>query len=233
MPGPDSLTDLQLWLRAESLALNDNDEISTWEDESGNNRDVTGVASPTLKPIYRATDGPTGGPAVRCATQSGGGGYFTVPNFLTSYTSGHAFVVVKSELDPVGQDQPCPLGDWGSAGISFFLWTSDGGIYDDFGTSVRKTTGNPTPNMASQFRVYENRSAAGAWSNWIDGGAHFSTGTNTVAWGTAPYIGRRAFDGRNFNGLICEIIFYNRVLSGGDLTTIYDYLEDKYGITLP
>lgn len=46
------MDNIQFWFRADSLDLSDNDPVSTWQDESGNERDaiqVTGVVQPTFK----------------------------------------------------------------------------------------------------------------------------------------------------------------------------------------
>lgn len=226
--GPDSIGDLQLWLKADSLALNDGDQVSTWTDSSGNGRDGTRDGGTAGYPKYSAAGGPNSKPAIRPYLAGSDGSSFTLPNFLTGYPSGHGFVVAK--LDTEVSDVPCPFPDWGTAGDSYYPYSGDSKIYDDFGSTVRKTTVNPAPALTN-WVLYEDRTASGAWSNRLDGTELFATASNTVAFTTAPRIGKSA--SKQFIGLVAEYIFYNRVLDSGETQTIYDYIEDKYGITLP
>ena len=232
-PGPDSVSDLELWLKADSLgALNDGDEIDTWSDSSGNGNDATGVVMTTLKPTWKATGGPNSMPAVRLVENGPGGGYFSLPNFISAFTEGHYFVVFKHDSDPATNNPAPVLSDWGSSTDEYFPFLSDGLIYQGFGSSARKNSIAYSGSLAN-WRVDEVRTASGAWSEWMDGTSIHSTGTNTVAFSTAPFIAHGSANGRWVYGLVAEIIFYSRVLNAGEITTIYDYLEDKYGLTLP
>lgn len=239
--GPSGISDLQLWYDAlQETGFSDDDEISTVQDWSGNNRDGTGVVGNVLKPTYRATDGPNGTPCFRMSEIGAlEGGYFSVPDFLTSYTEGHAFVVVKLDQEPdVNSRAGPPLGDWGSNAVGeFYGFPADAGNYDGFGSSVRHTTGVQA-TARTNWLVYENRTASAVWSRRINGATTgndlFSTGTNTVGWNTIAKVGARTSSGQALlYGLIAEVVFYNRVLDAGEITAIYDYLEAKYGITLP
>jgi len=239
--GPELITGLQLWLNANAITGKvTGDEISTWNDSSGNARNATGVVQQTLKPTYRSSDGPNSKPCVRMVrADNGQGGYFTLPDFLTGLaaTSGHAFSVVKLDNDPPGANSFAapPLGDWGSSTDEYYCFPSDNGIYDGWGSSARKTTGDPTTALTT-WLVYEQRTASGAWSRRINaatsGGDFFSTGTNTVAWSSAPKIGRSTSSNKFMHGLIAEIIFYNSVLGSTDYNSIKSYLNTKYGFSL-
>lgn len=230
----------QLWLRAKDITgLIDDDEISTWNDSSGNGRHASGIVNNTLKPTYRASDGPGGDPAVRfqnVATNEGGA--FTLPDFLSGsgWTEGHAFVVAKNDLDPpIVNSRAGPLlGDWGNNAVGeFYQFPADSVIYDGLGSTVRHTTVNPTP-ATNVWHVYEVRVSAGHWSNYIDGVQLFTTATNTIGWGAGPKVGWRTSSATaTYYGLQAEVLFYNEIKSGGNLTTIYDYLELEHGITLP
>jgi len=235
--GPGGVTGLEFWLDAsQETGFSNGDEVSTAQDWSGNNRDATGVVSAVLKPTYRATDGPSGLPAFRMqsnATEQGG--YFTLPDFLNGFTAGHHFTVVKLDIEPDSNSRAGPpLGDWGTSTLpEFYTLPSGGKIWSEWGSTVRHETVNPTADL-TLWHVYEERSASGVWSNWIDGAMQFSTGTNTVSWGTAPKIGRHGIGGiTTLFGMIAEVLFYDRVLDSSEIQAIYDYLETKYAITLP
>lgn len=238
---PTSISNLQLWLKANNTQFNgvaDDTEISgDWNDSSGNSRNVTAVAAgiPSTFPKFKQTGGPNSYPAIRMVTAVGSrpGGWFTVPNFLTGYTSGNIFCVVKLDADPpssTNANAP-PHGDWGTAGDDYYPFTNDGNIYDGFGSNARKNS--IAAGSLAQWRVYECRTASGAWSNHLDGTQLHSTGSNTVAFGTAAFIGHTAINSKYLEGLIAEIIFYSVVLSSGDRFSLHGYLNSKYGFSLP
>lgn len=232
-PAPPA-TGLQFWLKADAIeGLITGDDISTWNDSSGNGRNVTGVVVATKKPTYRATDGPNSLPAVRLLNNADSlGGYFTVPNFLTGYTAGHGLVVMKLDIEPALNNHASPaMADWGSVGDEYFTFPSDGVIYDAFGSNARKTTVNPVPALTSWF-LYECRSASGAWSNRIDGTQLFTTAVNTVGFSAAAKIGHSATGTKYMYGMVAEVLFYNAVLGATEYTELKAYITDKYGLTL-
>jgi len=239
-PSPADLSGLELWLKANNIqfsATADDAQISVdWQDSSANNRDASPVASGpgTVFPKFRHTDGPNSYPAIRMV-QSGttNGGWFTLPDFLTAFTAGDFFAVLILDNDPVSHNAAPPHGDWEASDDSYYPFSGDGKIYDKFGTTVRKDAITYTGSLAS-WHVYEIRTASGAWSNYKNGTQLFTTGTNTVGYGTAPKIGRVTTNSKTLQGLIAEIIFYSSVLSSSDrFNTVHTYLNNKYNLGLP
>jgi len=240
-PPPTDVSDLQLWLPVSAITgIGDGGAISSWPDQSGNSRNATGTGTSSKKPQYKTSGGPNGGPRVRLTLSSGDGGdqrYFTLPNFLTSFTAGEAFIVLILDADPSATSglEGIPLSVGGlSGGGPRYSDDSDGIIYDNFGSSNIKTTANPSDNLAA-WHVYNVRAASGAWSNHVNGTQIFSTATNTVAWTTVPLIGRDDFNSKLMAGSIADIILFNRVLN--DATErkpkIHAYLNNTYGFSLP
>lgn len=238
---PTDLSDLELWLPVSALALADGANVNTWPDQSGNSRDATGTSGGGAdRPLYDTTGGPTNGPRVRVTPTAPTAAWFTLPDFLTGFTAGEAFVVPIIDADPgtgANASGGPPLGDWGSAttGALYPFWT-DSKIYEEVGTTVRKTTLDPVTSLAT-WHVYNMRSASGSWIYSINGATSgndfFSTGTNTVGWGTAPLIGKG--EARLMFGSLVDIIFFSRILD--DATerkpVIHQYLNDTYGFSLP
>lgn len=226
---PDSIANLELWLKADAITgLNDGDLISTWNDSSGNSRNAT--SSLGNRPTYKSSGGANNLPYVQF---DGVDDQFDLPNFLGSFTAGEQFVVVKLNADPSDSlTGAAVLNRWGTAGVNRDLYPdTDGIIYDGWGSSTRKNTVDPTPALTS-WRVYGAITTSSEWTNFLDGSQLFTTATNTVSWSTAPRIGVTDTL-RNLNGQVEEIIFYSRKLSSTERQTVYDYLEGKYGITLP
>lgn len=160
------------------------------------------------------------------------GGYFTLPDFLTGFTAGHIFIVVKSDL-ATGSDA-FPVSDFGSDLSGDIYAFSDNRIFSAFGSNARKDCGNGYTGAfnITNWLLLEIRAASAAWSFWMNGTSEFSTGTNTVAWNTAPLIGRRTAGPANERAQVAEIFMYSRVLNGTEITTVKTYITDKYGLTL-
>lgn len=238
--GPLGVPGLQLWYDApQETGFSNDEEMDTVTDFSGNGRHGTGVIGNVLKPKWMATGGPNSMPVFRMADiGSLEGGRFDVPDFLTSYTAGHAFVVVKLDQEPDVNSRagPC-LGDWGSSALGEFYGLPSGSAnFDGFGSTTRHATG-AQDTARTNWLVYENRTASAAWSRRINGATAandlFSTGTNTVGWSTIPKVGGRSIGGvTQLYGLIAEVVFFSRVLDAGEITTIYSYFNDKYGFSL-
>lgn len=240
-PQPSDVANLELWLKADAITgLSDGAQITTnWPDSSGNSRNATAVAGGTgNKPTWQATAGPNSMPAVKPkgAGSTDDAGWFTLPNFMTGFTAGDIFVVMQKITKSSAVPSRCgpPLGDWGSTTDDYFCFQGDSKIYDGTGSSLRKTTVDPGDITTNAF-VYEVRTASGAWSNYKNGTQLFTTATNTVAFGSAPFVGHTTTNAKLYDGFISEIIFYSRVL---DDTTerkavIHAYLNTKYGFSLP
>lgn len=237
---PLTIANLELWLKADAITgiPDDGNITTTWPDSSGNARHATAVQGASDWPTYQAAAGPNSMPAVKsrkAATLSvDSSGWFTLPNFMTGFTAGHVFVVMKKiqKSSAVPSRSGPPLGDWGSTTDDYFCFQTDSKIYDGTGSSLRKTTVDPG-DVTTNWFLYEVRTASGAWSNWKDGVSLFSTGTNTVAFGSAPFLGRTTTNTKKYDGFWFEVIFYSRVLNAAEITTIYDHLETRTGIVMP
>lgn len=116
---------------------------------------------------------------------------------------------------------------------------SDGNIYTDFGSTVRKSCGTPTGSLAS-YRIISVYSAAGAWSLYVDGGTGgsgggtsplSSTGTNTVAWpGAGIQLGANAGLSNFLDGWLPEIFFSSATNPTTDGRKAQGYLAYKWGL---
>ena len=228
---PHEVAGLKLWHKADSLAgLSDGDPVSTWADASGGGNDATG--SGASRPSYRANV-LAGGPVLRF---DGADDRLALPNLLAGASAATAFFVCKVALDPPAlplRTGP-PLGNFGSNGVvgDHYPYT-DGVVYHDFGSTARKTVGDPAASLAS-WHVGVFRSAAGDWRAWLNGSLLFSTSTNTAGFGTAPLVGRA--EGTNgpyqFDGDLAEIVLYDAALSDDERKRVERYLGGKYGIAV-
>lgn len=221
-----------LWLKADagtyqssggSAATADTDPVGQWQDQSGNARHFE-QATAGRRPQLR-TGVQNGLPVVR---GDGSDDYLIGPDFLTGFTVGEIYLVVKAAADPPSSEFESGLYDFGSAAVSTHYPYTDNTVYDDFGTNTRKSTGNPSLSLGS-FRVYNVVSTASEWTSYLDGVQHYTTGTNTVGWTTEPRL-FRAVDTYYFKGDIGEVLLFSSALSAGDRTDLLGYLQDRWGL---
>jgi hypothetical protein len=132
------------------------------------------------------------------------------------------------------------LMDWGSSGSDSHWPYLDGVFYNDFGSTVRKTVGNPTASFVSDYRILSIYSAASDWAFYIDGGAggssggtspFFSTATNTVGWKASGINLGRNTGGAVLDGWIAEMVFTNAKQSTTDRQKMEGFLAHKWGLT--
>lgn len=216
----------KLWLRGDSATTG---ATFTWADKTTNGNNYTqptSASQPTLgtainsKPTVTFSNGTSN----KYVSKSGS----------WSLTAAHVFVVGKLIADPT---TGTIYGFWrfGTGGAECAVPFTDGIIYDDFGSSTRRTTSNPTPSMTSPF-LYEVVSTSSEWTNKLNGTQLFTTATNTVSWdlsgssiggssGTG-YLGLTAWLG----GDLGEVILYNGKLSTSDRSSLVSsYINGYWG----
>jgi len=204
------------WPVDQITGLEDDDPIGTLPDQSGNGFDATqetGVRKPTYK-----TNEANGRPVARFT-----GDWFAFADFCSGYTAGEFFIVFK--LD--NETSYLSPWDFGSDGTSNFLTYTNGNIYDGWGTTARKSCGNPVPNM-TVYNVYNPRSEAGSWVALINNAAFYSTATNTAGFHTAPILGRCRDSSYYWHANVAEFFMYDSILASGDRTSNADGLKTKY-----
>lgn len=232
---PSDLASLRGWYDASLLAGADGSTISTFPDQSGNGYDGTCGAS---HPLVRAGASGINSLKVAAYESSGTSGAFTISSsLLNGESAASVFVVFSRAADPPGVGIGGALfdgfhNDTGGASSSHHPY-EDGVIYEHFGTSARKTVGNPTPSLTSP-RIYSAHSAASDFRAYLDGNSLFSTGTNTVQTGTGTNtkkIGRSRSETNTIRGKIAEVIFFNSALTTDERQKVEGYLAHKWGLT--
>lgn len=211
---PLSISNLYLWLKADGINATDNDEVTTWKDLSGNNRNAVGNG--TTKPIYKQAI-VNGSSIVRF----NGTNYFSLGDF-SALTAGEVFVVLKYAGGGNG------FWNFGTSG-SVSHYDFSGVIYDTFGTNIRNTVGTASPDTTSNFRLYNVYSANNDWSANYNKVNLFSTSSNAVTFSSSVTLGLST-QGIYWNGDIAEVIFYGRKLTTPERTIVNNYLSQKYNL---
>ncbi len=213
---------LRFWVKADTGVTKDgNNNISAWQDQSGNNFQATQTNS-SYKPIWASAGaGPV--PAVYFDGGSYNPHFFNLPDVISTATAGELFVVLKSQGD---QNAPHDFMRFGTPGSG--LYPYQGRISDQFGSTTEKVVGTPAMSLTN-YHLYNATSQPGQWTARINGSIQYTTTDNTVAFTTTPTIGGTFY---GFQGYMAEIIVYNRALSTSERTTVQNYLISKYNAAL-
>lgn len=206
---PDSISGLKLWLKADSLGLTDNVEVSTWADSSGEGKDVTGSSS--QRPTFQ-TNEINGLPVVRFDGSDDildfGSGAFDQSQPVT------VFAVVNGTGMIVGQQ---------------YFWLSNNAVLNIYAAGGT-VNGDATSGVFLVSAIYDG----GSSEIWHDG-ASVGTG-NPGPFGPGNFdpvlcIGSWGHIGIGFfNGDMAEILIYAGALSTLDRQAVENYLISKYAI---
>lgn len=224
---PADLPGLRAWYKADAITgLADGDPVATWPDSGPNGYDLT-QATAAKRPVWRATGGPGGKPAVR------GDGVDDVLRTATValWTGGiTVFIVAKGGAATPASDYWLATTDGNNQAI-IAGWEASGMVeyYDLPRTNVGTSD-------AVTFAVYEfydlGTGAAGSAAGLKNG-----TVTETAA-GSSRLRGDRmsAFAAgleTDFADVdIAEVIVYQEGKSDADRSSVRNYLASKYGITV-
>lgn len=219
---PDEVTGLVLWLAADELVLSDNDPVATWADQSVAANDATqgtGGAQPTFKTAQINSL-----PVVRF---DGTNDYLALDANLDSQDFTY-FAVIKHT----------------SANQGILLGHDNGGISWDFAGAgdqkprlVKASTalvGQATTGIGSGYAIIAVSYATPNAIFYLNGAADGSaSNAQTFTFASTGGIGTQ-FNGAAptfwFAGDVAEIICYDNVVSGGDRTALFTYLNDKYAV---
>jgi len=225
---PASDANLHIWHKGSSLTGSNGSSVSTWVDSSGHSYDSTGGNGVTLD-----TTGLNSINVVNSPGASSPG--MNIANVLSGLTEAAIYAVVKATTDPPGVSSNSGgwsftgSGDYTSVGNHYPF--TDGVVYDGFGSTTRKTTGNPTVALTT-WHIVSMHSKSASYEMWINGTLHYSTGINTVGW--AGVGAARLFHGQAtsyFDGKVAEVFLMSNF---GDTTSrqkAEGYLAHRFAIT--
>src|SRR6266542_2426362 len=215
------LSNIKLWLKAEAGVTRQgtNSSVEYWLDQSGSHADASQVTA-SSQPLW--VDGAANGrPVVRF---DGADDYFALPNFLNGTTQAEAFVVLKATVDT--PSTPRSLWRMGTGSYGDYYPSTDGIIYENFGSSTRYVVGNPAQPL-DQYHLYNVAGKAGELTARINGIVQYSTTINTYGYYTAPVLG--VWSSTFFAGDVAEVVIFNRVLTSDERDAVAIYLNQKYG----
>lgn len=240
-------TDNILWLRADQgtgTATNTGDPVANWSDTSGNDHDFTGSAGNSSKPEFQK-NAINGYPAIDFTgdgdemTDSDGNNYI---NGLDEFT---VFFVIKSDTTNVEKgllDTESPNGQ-----DDVFTFRYDKSGFDGGGDSLIKG-GILNNNVDNRIESSSNTQTTNIqlltfhWKDnnplelFIDGSKNTlsnasNSPTGSISNASNVVIGKGSQDGSgsSWDGLIAEVIIYDRQLDAVEREIVDNYLGEKYG----
>lgn len=145
-------------------------------------------------------------------------------------TEAEGWLVIKTPIDPPTiaiKTVPWSSGNIGASGHHYPF--TDGIIYEGYGTTVRKTTVNPTTTLA-QFNIYNVSSKANEFVNRLNNSTLFSTTTNTVGFSATLEIGGQSNINHFFDGWIKAYLHFSTVLTTENRTKVFRFLNYYYSV---
>lgn len=208
---PADLPDIKHWYKASSLALSDNDPVSTWVDDFGT---ADATSSGSARPTYKANSGDPyvefdGTDDVLAATTAGG--------WLDL-----AGVVIVDVLSSSDNERVIDLTN-----VVVEVFTAGNIQFSVIGSGpARAMAARPT----GFFALYFERDGTSGKIRLNGAETTGAVGTNTSS--IPLKIGEYTGGGFNGNMRIKEIILCDNNLSGGDFTLLAAYISAEYGLTL-
>ncbi len=192
-------------------------------DQTGNGRDLyySGTAYSTAAPIiWTGSALVTAGDNV--AFRVGSSGVRRLLDMAVRFEPavGEMFAAVQMDSDPVGGGYS-GLTYWGSHSFDTHYPYSDNVVYEGWGSTARKTCGNPTTNLAAAHCL-NILSASADWRIWVGSEALYSTSSNTVGWRAGTQWLGGASTAVQFLGVCAGLVLYTAAQT--DRSSIRDAL---------
>lgn len=244
---PSSLANLQLWLRADSLNLNDGNAVASWVNE-GSIGDTFSQGNASQRPTYKTGISKTDKPGVlfdaSSLTKITSGAAASSYNFLHAAQSSTIFLAFKNQheskaaagliFDNANQSNAV-AGAWVVVGTDNLLYYNipngaEAGLYrsaasstitlsngDDLIISIRYEHGSSGDDLT--YRI--NRTV----DNTNDS---TNSASSANASGAMNLGSRTTTNTLHWNGYLYEIIFYSTNLTDAQIVGVEDYLYNKY-----
>lgn len=209
---PSDIAGLKLWLKADAITgLSDGDSVASWSDSSGNSNDAV-QATTANKPTYK-TGIINSLPVVRFDDTDD---YIVTPSI--SWTNQTIFVVLK--------------GTGGGYPVGFTTGSENAVIYGFVANTLEIYNGPRIQigNFSSFAYATIIRNSSGTTTVRKNG---TQTGTSASVNIPAASVVKLGVSGSltdPWGGDIAELLIYDAVISGDDLTNVETYLADKYGL---
>jgi hypothetical protein len=244
---PSSLGGLSLWLKADAgVSKNAFDNVTSWADQSVNNFSFTPYFSEqaSANPTFIQT-GINNKPSISFLNSLMlSGGVNIGNNGLTIFVVGYSRGITQSP--PNDLQSYINLSDLATQSFDAWAVGAYGGPYTDYNNNSWVASDDGTdyvsvtyPNAVNTARIITYLCGSGTLSAFVNGSlANSASAPNPQLLNKPIGIGNRSIidEGydpgyrENFDGLISEIIIYDRNLNTGERQQVELYLNSKYQI---
>lgn len=214
---PSDIAGLQLWLKADSLSLSNDDPVTTWSDSSGSGNDAT--SSGSSRPLFKTNvfngkpalsfDNTDDGMVVSPLSVSLPFTLFIVYNYPTTVSGTHRAIQ--------GINGNWLIGPWDSSVHSYYNGAFINGPSISFGTPV---SGSVTQATGTAEFFVNGTSYGTNSNNTTPGGIQLGA---PVIPGSPPFL-------EYLGGHIAEVICYDSVLASGNRALVEAYLNTRYAM---
>ncbi|WP_171032831.1 DUF2341 domain-containing protein [Fodinibius saliphilus] len=243
-----SISGLQLWLKGDTGLILNGSDVSTWEDQSGNNRHFSSSSASNKPQLATNISSLNNQSAVEF---DGGGDFLEDPdgeNYINGLTQFTLFFVIQSNQLNVNR------GFWDTENPDsqdevFTIRYDASGANAGANNLIKAGILNDTPdNQLESFSDIQTTQGQILSYDWksneeynlvVDGvlnnpSAISSPPSGTISNASKALIGKGAKDGSSvsWDGYIAEAILYDRFLNDSERKSIEDYLSEKYGISI-
>jgi hypothetical protein len=230
---PADISGLALWLDATdatTITLDGSNNVSAWADKSGNSNNAP-QSSTTLRPSgIGSLNGKT------AIDFDGIDDYLEIANSTSINLGPNLSIFVVHKCDTMASRQTlfnfantsaahsAPGFEVGALNVASSYGVTIPGIY----VLTQVNSASTSAAVAGFMQASSANTVIRKNGSQIAGPA---TQAGISASGLAKLIGVRAAGSQPYNGTIGEIVVYNKVLTGTDLTNLESYLISKWGIT--
>lgn len=209
-------TSLLLDLQADAgLSLSDNDPVALWINQNGSGNDATQPGG--SKPTFKATAGPGGRPCVRFV-----GGVLSLDTAIALGAACTIFAVVKPP-----DSNPRTI----IAGATGCVQYRINGLKQNLVKQAQVDIASSTTNLSTSAFQQVNMTWNGTTATFRLGGAADGSTNNAQTITVASVdIGFSGGEGQTFEGDMCMLKIYDRVLSGGEITAEEAAILSRWGV---
>lgn len=221
---PDSVSELTLWLKADTIDQTDESAVNIWSDSSGRGNQATAGTAPVYK-----TDIINGRPVVRFTQASSQ--FLNIATTLGDSADSKMTIFLVADPGSVctSSNHCCGFATRNAGtGWTFSNNSSTSITYYHPGNS-----GDPNSNVSENFNIQVLHRDALDVRIAVNGtlGSTVTTAGFNPAGGANTHIGHEASN-RYFGGDIAEIIVYDKALNDGNRQGVECYLSNKYTIAV-
>ncbi len=224
---PQDITNLVGWWDASSptTVINTAGAVSEWRDMSGKNNTLvqpTGAQKPTTG--TRTLNG------LNVLDFDGTADNLIAPSALYGLSNGENTFFIVMVDDNTGDAQHRFIGGTGAGTERFIMQNTATNL-----TALNRLTSASGPQITvardTSPHIAVSRRSLVDHTIWQDGSSTGSTANQESFTMTSLIIGAQAFNANRLNGVLAEVIFFNRALTNAEINTVSAYLAAKWGTT--